>query len=447
MKFLAICLIFIFTFPLQAQEFETIDSIYLPEVSSVTLHPQNVVTAYPIVDLNRNRLKLAFDDLTGVFAEYTYSFHHCNRNWELSREIQDFDFRRGFVEEEIFNFSMSNGTDVPYTHFELELPNNNMGWLISGNYILVVYKIEGEKKIAFTRRFSVVDPKINISAELQRPIDQSLARSHHEIDFYAEFEDFTIRNPYKEVNAQIYQNGIWKLGYSNINPQTVTLNTLSFNYQNQIVFPALKEFRHFDIRNIEFRTERVFEIYKEKDTINVILDTDRPRKNTYFTYFDINGKFVLQNMDGIRSRIEYDGENEQMRKILEKDESIMNRRIELMSEYVNVHFSLNMEKLKTEDVYIIGAFNNWKMDDESKMSYDEKDGVYFNKLLLKQGYYEYIYVSKERRSGEINWTTIEGSRYETINEYLIYIFYRPFGTLYDQLIGMKTFESTAYNQR
>jgi hypothetical protein len=320
-----------------------------------------------------------------------------------------------------------------------------MGWLISGNYILIVYKIDGDKEVAFTRRFSVVNPILDVRAEQQRTVNQSISRSHHEIDFYAEFEDFTIRNPYKEVSAQIYQNGVWKLGYTNISPINVLPNTLSFNYQNQITFPALKEFRYFDIRNINFRTERVFEIYSENDTVNVVLDTDRPRKTSYFTYFDINGKFVLQNMDGIRTYVEYDGENQEMENILEKDEEIMNKRLELMSEYVNVHFSLNMSRLPGKEVYIVGAFNNWKLNEESRMEYYQSDEVYFNKLLLKQGYYEYMYVVKDIVTGEIDWTAIEGSRFETVNDYLIYVYYRPFGTLYDQLVGMFTFESSQFN--
>ena len=110
MKYFLTCLSIVFGLSIYAQDFPAIDSIYLPEVKSVTLHPQNVVTGYPIVDLNRNRLKLTFDDLTGTFAEYSYSFYHCDRNWQYSKEIQEFDFRRGFVEEEIFDFSMSNGT-------------------------------------------------------------------------------------------------------------------------------------------------------------------------------------------------------------------------------------------------------------------------------------------------------------------------------------------------
>lgn len=446
MKYILSCIVLLLGGSLMAQSFPAIDSNYLPEVKSVVLHPINVVTSYPIVDLNRNRLKLAFDDMSGTYSEYTYSFYHCDKNWNYSTEIQEFDYRRGFVEEEIFNFSMSNGTDLPYTHYELELPNSNMGWLISGNYILVVYKMDGNKKIAFTRRFSVVDPILDISVDLQRTVNQALSRTHHELDFYAEFKDFAIRNPFKEVSAQIYQNGVWKQGYTNINPINVSLNKLSFNYQNQILFPALKEFRHFDIRNINFRTERVFEIYSRQDTVNVVLDTDRPRKTSYFTYYDINGKFVLQNMDGIRNYAKYDVEDEDMKAVLEEDEAIMNKRIELRSEYVNVHFSLNMPRIHNKDVYVVGGFNNWKLDDDSRMKYYEEDEVYFNKLLLKQGYYEYIYITKDRRTGKIDWTAIEGSRYETINEYLIYIFYRPFGTLYDQLIGMYTFESNTFSR-
>jgi hypothetical protein len=427
---------------LQAQNFPAVDSIYLDEIKSLAIYPRNIITGYPIVDLNRNQLKIEFDDITGQFAQYTYSFFHCDKDWNYSTEIQDFDFRNGFVEEEIFDYFVSNGTDVPYHHYELVLPNNKMSWRLSGNYILVVYKDDGDKRIAFTRRIFVVDPILDINIRVQRPVNQSISRTHHEIDFFATYEDFTVRNPFKEVSAQIYQNGIWENGYREIPPINVSLNTISFDYQNQIVFPAWKEFRYFDVRNIQFRTERVFEIYRSLDTIHVVLKTDRPRGDNYFTYFDINGKFVLQNMDAASNYVDHSTEDENIAQVLAEDEMIMDQRIDLLSEYVNVHFSLNRQQFPDKEVFIVGAFNNWKLDDNSKMDYAPEDQVYYKELLLKQGYYEYMYVTKDIATGEISWTDIEGSRFETINDYLIFIYYRPFGTFYDQLIGMFTYEST-----
>jgi hypothetical protein len=428
--------------PIEIPDLPAIDSTYRDEIASIAFHPTSVVTGYPIVDLGRGQFTLKFDDLDGEFNKYRYSFYHCNQYWEYSTQIREFDYRRGFVEEDIFDFELSLGTDVPYAHFTLKLPNRDNEFLISGNYLLVVYKyIDGERYPAFTRRFMVVDNRLDIRVDQVPPRRARFSRTHHELDIYAGFDDFSIRNPFKEVNAYVYQNGIWSRGYTQIAPQTVQRNEISFRYPTQIIFPAIKEFRYFDIRNLNFRTERVFNIYRKTDTIDVILETDRPRGDSYFTYFDINGRYVFQNMDGIRRVAISAAEEDEIGQILNDEENQMNRRIELMSQYANVHFTLDRDEIPGKDIYVVGAFNDYKLDEDSRLNYDEQEKIYFKTLLLKQGYFEYLYVTRDRITGEVDWTEIEGSRFETINDYLIFIYYRPFGTFYDQLIGMKTFQS------
>jgi len=443
------CILYVLLLPLfvhaNAQEIPdlpAIDTVYLQEVRSIAFHPTNVVTGYPVVDLGKGSLTLRFDDLDGEFSKYRYSFYHCDQNWQYSTEIREFDYRRGFVEEDIFDFELSLGTDVPYAHFNLQLPNKENSFLISGNYVLIVYKyMNGNRYPAFSRRFMVVDNQVDVRVEQIVPRRASLARTHHELNIYAGFDDFSIRNPFKEVNAYVFQNGVWSRGYTHIAPQAVQRSEMSFRYPSQIVFPAVKEYRYFDIRNLNFRTERVFDIYRESDTIDVILQTDRPRGDSYFTYFDINGRYVYQNMDGIRRIAISAAEEEEIGTILNEEESQMNRRIELMSQYVNVHFSLNRAEVPGKDVYVVGGFNDYKLDENSLLGYDEAEKVYYKTLLMKQGYFEYLYVTRDRITGEVDWTEIEGSRFETINDYLVFIYYRPFGTFYDQLIGMTTFKS------
>ncbi len=58
---------------------------------------------------------------------------------------------------------------------------------------------------------------------------------------------------------------------------------------------------------------------------------------------------------------------------------------------------------------------------------------------MKQGYYNYLYTF--RKKGELlgDYTLIEGSHFETGNEYTILFYYRNSSGDYDQLIGLQTF--------
>jgi hypothetical protein len=57
-------------------------------------------------------------------------------------------------------------------------------------------------------------------------------------------------------------------------------------------------------------------------------------------------------------------------------------------------------------------------------------------MLLKQGYYNYVYAFLENRSQVGDLTFLEGSFWQTENEYTIYVYHRQQGDSWDQLVGV-----------
>ncbi|MBL0341908.1 MAG: DUF5103 domain-containing protein [Bacteroidetes bacterium] len=130
---------------------------------------------------------------------------------------------------------------------------------------------------------------------------------------------------------------------------------------------------------------------------------------------DINGKFLIKNQDG--------------------------RDNDLESEYVKVKFSLKHDILANGNFYVFGALSDWKLSQENKMIYNYDEGTYETLLFLKQGYYDYQYAFLEDGSKIPDETIIEGNHYETGNEYTILVYYRQLGGRYDQLIGIRRFDT------
>ena len=62
--------------------------------------------------------------------------------------------------------------------------------------------------------------------------------------------------------------------------------------------------------------------------------------------------------------------------------------------------------------------------------------MYETALLLKQGAYNYQYLTMPRGSTKAESTTIEGDKYETRNEYLVKVYNRDPMTRYDRLIAV-----------
>jgi len=56
-------------------------------------------------------------------------------------------------------------------------------------------------------------------------------------------------------------------------------------------------------------------------------------------------------------------------------------------------------------------------------------------MFLKQGSYNYQYLYRPSSGGAPTLLRTEGSYWQTENEYQIYVYYRPVGGRYDQLIG------------
>jgi len=69
-----------------------------------------------------------------------------------------------------------------------------------------------------------------------------------------------------------------------------------------------------------------------------------------------------------------------------------------------------------------------------KFNFDRK-GYEIN-LFLKQGYYNYIYVLKEKGKTTGDETVIEGSHWDTENDYTIYVYFHETGSFYDRLVAV-----------
>ncbi len=75
------------------------------------------------------------------------------------------------------------------------------------------------------------------------------------------------------------------------------------------------------------------------------------------------------------------------------------------------------------------------------MLYNEKQHQYEATMILKQGMYNYLYAVKTPGAPRGDITRIEGSHWETENDYTILVYYRDPGERYDRLVGVNTVNS------
>lgn len=393
------------------------DTIYEPVFTTVSFYPTTDRLGYPIIRLRSGeRLSLEFDDMTGGFKELLYTVTHCDANWIPSR-LEKVEYIDGFEEERLRDFEYSIATFDEYTHYRLKWPNENMDVRVSGNYLLHVYMDNDEQTPILTRRFVVTENTFKVLATLKRTTDVRKLNTHQEFDVLVNQKDTRVVNALNEVNITILQNGRWDNAIYNLAPQSVRGEDMYFDYLDRIVFPGGKQFRYLDLRSVMFKTERVQEIQTFEDGIDIIVREDVNRRNQkYLNYPDANGRFVVGNQD----RMQLDPET--------------------TSQYVLAHFTLDQRYLPDRDIYLMGLLSDWRIQPRFKMEYNPKTEKYEGAVMLKQGYYDYKYVTTED-GYTFDHSYIEGNWGETENDYIVIVYWRPFGERFDRVAVVKTFNS------
>ena len=173
------------------------DNVYVDNIHSVRFHLDGAMLSYPIIDINsRAQLLLSFDDFNEDVTDYFYTITLCNANWNPA-DMDELDYLEGFNGERIREYNFSFNTLKSYTHFELRLPNDDITWLVSGNYLVNVYEDNEDETLVITRRFMVVEPLLKTLPESVNPSLVSKFKTHQEIDFTVNHKGIEISNPRK----------------------------------------------------------------------------------------------------------------------------------------------------------------------------------------------------------------------------------------------------------
>jgi Domain of unknown function (DUF5103) len=416
-KFLLIGLCFFSAQVLLAQK--NIDSVYAETLRSVQVSSNGELpVGVPAFNLKGGGIMLTFDDMETDFKNFLYTIEQCDRDWKPSK-LEKLEYIDGLMEDRIQQFQNSSATNIPYIHYSMVFPNESMRATKSGNYILKVYEDNSDKTVVLTRRFIVFEQILAAVPEQLTNINPLKYNSHQEMDITIEAKNFRVQNPINDIRLLVLQNGRWDMRSSLLPPLYTRGETLVFDYQDSISFPAGKEWRYVDLRSTRFRSERVQSLDKGNETWDITLrgDIDRGRE-PYIFYPDLNGGYFIENRN-------FGPE--------------LNA---LTADYLDVHFTLGKKgELDDEDIYLFGAFTDWKIDERFKMTYSAQQQAYEGDVRLKQGFYNYRYVTTIKGFKDYEEASLEGNWFETENEYTALVYYRPFGARYDRIIGLSKFKS------
>jgi hypothetical protein len=183
-----------------------------------------------------------------------------------------------------------------------------------------------------------------------------------------------------------------------------------FNYvffDNENIIPGGNEYRMIDLRSTQQKLNFVAHIQALENYSLITTYPETPQGNyTYTERMDMNAGMVIENYENPENN--------------------------LLADYVYCQFIFKSRKFEDEKIYLSIGNHTFQKVEDSSMDYDEKSESYQKKILLKQGIYNYQYLS----NNSLN-TSLEGNYSQTENQYDILVYFRKPGDRFDSLIGYK----------
>ncbi|HJG88288.1 DUF5103 domain-containing protein [Barnesiella viscericola] len=365
----------------------------------------------PIIDLNTNEhITISFDEMTEEVSYLQYSLVHCNADWRPSA-LSDLEYLDGFNTNPIEEFDFSMATFAHYVHYSLTLPNEDVQFKVSGNYVLLVYPENEPERVLLQVCFSVYENNILVAPSVTSRTDIDYNREHQQVSVTLNANNYRIQNPYNELKVSVTQNGRRDNEVIVNRPLRIQGSQIFFDHDRNLIFEAGNEFRRFEMVATRYAGLGVANIYHFDPYYHVELTPVKPRSESSYLYDQTqNGRFVIRQSGASDSDTEAD--------------------------YFVVHFTLDSDPIPGGKIYIDGELTNHLYSPYNEMVYNPQTEQYEKTLLLKQGSYNYQYLFLPDGTRTATAAPVEGNYYQTVNEYLVKVYHRAPGERYDRLIGI-----------
>lgn len=390
------------------------DRTYSPTVRTVQLFKAGFELAAPVIELgSTEQVVLRFDDLQPYVENLSYTLVHCDHAW-MPSDLLPGQYLEGATNAYLPAGRTSYNTLQPFIHYELMLPNSDMRPIRSGNYLIKVYRGGDEEDLVLTRRMLVFEARTTIDARVMATRQVDLRDVAQQLDFTVNTNTLPIQDPFGDLHVTLLQNFRWDDARTGARPRFVRGPELVYDFPEQGLFMGGNEYRNFDLKNLRYATQRIARIVPgvgERVYEAYILPETRRTIRRYNSQQDLNGRYLVRN-----DQVNGDP---------------------LGADYVNVHFTMPLEAPLAKEVYVYGQLSDYQCRPEFLMTYSAADTAYTATILLKQGFYDFSFVTLPQGERAPDISAIEGSHFQTENDYVVLLYFTDRMQRCDRLVGVR----------
>ena len=354
-------------------------------------------------------LHISFDEMSHDVHFYTYAVQM------LHSDLLSGEYLRGFTTQDITNYEHSINTSREYTHYWFDFPNEDMQLTKSGQYRITIYEDGNPDNKVAEVDFCVVEPLVKIDASVRAHTDIEFNGRYQQVDIDVALDPDVSAQP-TEFRVVVTQNNRLDNAVTLTQPTFVEPRRLRYINNKALIFEGGNEYHHFDAFSCFYAGHGIDRVFHENNDYQVVLFADEIQQGTYIHEFDSDGRYIV-NAERTND-------------------------VDTESAYMWVHWTLPAASPFFDGALYVGGdlFGN-EMNLRNRLQYDNDAKCYWLTALVKQGGYDYQYWFVPKGDKKTTTQRVDGSYWQTENEYAVYVCWRPFGARYDRLVGVSIFPS------
>lgn len=376
------------------------------EAKTIQLYRGEDETSLPVIALRTgDRLTLEFDILSDDSRPLSVYFYHADREWR--RDLSPAEYLESFQRDDILDYRPSHQTEINYTHYRYSFPNESIRFVISGNYIVRVTEQGREDAVLFEQPFFVTEQVSDVQLALDNVILSGFSSPG--------VQPFALFTPPSSTEANVFsytvcfaRNGAFGNSRCTDQPSLMKQPALEFYLRPSSVFPPRAADYFLDLSLLQ-TGNRIETIERAESPYQATLEPDLARLGASGIGPALNRQVAVSSV---------------VRDVAEPD---------LSAQYVDVRFRFVPEggRKYQASVYVIGGFNQWTAGPEHRLEWIPEEGRYEGTLRVKQGMYEYRYVTD---SDAVN-QRLERGLPSPSTTYMAFVYYDDITIQTDRLVA------------